>query len=157
MHPIHTILCPTDFSPESEYAFEVACGLARDLAAGMVVLHVVPRPVLGTVLTHLEFYDRAVEELARLRPADPAVRVDRVTSMGDPAERILATAQAARVDLIVMGTHGRTGVGRLLLGSVAETVLRKANCAVLTVKPPPLAIAAHAERQFADSRLATTS
>jgi nucleotide-binding universal stress UspA family protein len=62
--------------------------------------------------------------------------VERRLVIGDPALEILDEAQESKVDLIVMGTHGRSGLGRLLMGSVAESVVRKAACPVLTVKAP---------------------
>lgn len=142
MTPIHTILCPTDFSPRAAWALPLASALARDYGARLILLHVVP-PVPA-------FYGEAVlvppephvvrealrEQLGRLRPDDPDVRVEHHLRDGDPAGEILALARETECDLIVMGTHGRTGMGRLLLGSVAEHVMRKAPCPVLTVKTP---------------------
>jgi nucleotide-binding universal stress UspA family protein len=82
-----------------------------------------------------EWGRKALEKkLCLLLPADPAVHVEHRLKEGAPATEILRTARALECDLIVMGTHGRTGVGRLLMGSVAEEVLRKAPCPVLTVK-----------------------
>jgi nucleotide-binding universal stress UspA family protein len=141
MLSIRTILHPTDFSPTSRAAFQVACALARDYAARLVVLHVnAPQMIYGegyvlppdpeAVRKELE------EELSRLRPPDPAIRVERLLKEGDAAWEILHVAREGRADLIVLGTHGRTGLGRLLMGSVAEAVLRKAPCPVLTVKAP---------------------
>jgi nucleotide-binding universal stress UspA family protein len=71
--------------------------------------------------------------------------VERHVRDGDPSEEILAVARETRSDLIVMGTHGRTGVGRLLMGSVAEQVMRRATCPVLTVKTPVPEVAPAAE------------
>jgi nucleotide-binding universal stress UspA family protein len=89
------------------------------------------------------------EKLKALGPIDSAVRVERVLLEGDPAAGILEKAREMPCDLIVMGTHGRTGVGRLLMGSVAEAVLRRAPCPVLTVKDPfgPMPPAEVAERE----------
>jgi nucleotide-binding universal stress UspA family protein len=72
--------------------------------------------------------------LNAIRPVHPAVRFERVYREGLATEVILETADEYKADLIVMGTHGRSGIGRLLLGSVTEEVLRKAACPVLTVK-----------------------
>jgi nucleotide-binding universal stress UspA family protein len=72
--------------------------------------------------------------LERLKPASDQVRVTHRLLRGDPAGEILKLADAETADLIVLGTHGRGGLGRLLMGSVAEAVLRKAPCPVLTVK-----------------------
>jgi nucleotide-binding universal stress UspA family protein len=145
MLPIRTILHPTDFSAPSANAFEVACALARDYGARLILLHVRPPDVIygdGYVLPPDPGPIRR-ELLAMLngiRPADPALRVERVLEEGDPAEGIVEKARQVPCDLIVMGTHGRTGVGRLLMGSVAEAVLRRAPCPVLTVKGLPVPI-----------------
>ena len=76
------------------------------------------------------------ERLQQLRPEDPKILVEHRLVQGGGAEEILQVAQERKCDLIVMGTHGRTGLGRLLMGSVAEQVVRKAACPVLTVKTP---------------------
>jgi nucleotide-binding universal stress UspA family protein len=141
MLPIHTILHPTDFSPQSECAFQVACALARDYGARLVLLHVKPLDIVygeGYVLPPdpEPVRQELREQLERVRPADPTVSVWRILQEGDPATEILRTAEETRCALLVMGTHGRTGLGRLLMGSVAEVVLRKAPCPVLTVKAP---------------------
>jgi len=141
MLPIRTILHPTDFSPQSAHAYQLACALARDYGARLVLLHVHPPEIVyaeGYVLSpDPEVVLRELrQELDRLPPPGPGVRVDRAIKEGDPVLEILGTARETGCDLIVMGTHGRTGVGRLLMGSVAEAVLRKAPCPVLTVKAP---------------------
>jgi hypothetical protein len=74
--------------------------------------------------------------LEAMRPLDPSVRLEPRLEDGDVPELIVEVAQETVADLIVMGTHGRTGLGRLLLGSVAERVLRTAPCPVLTLKAP---------------------
>ncbi len=144
MLPIKTILHPTDFSPRSDVAFQLACVLARDAGARLVVLHVLERPLivysgmeLAPPLPSPEEERRARRErLQQVRPADPAVAVEHRLEEGDPATAILQVAQEAGCDLIVMGTHGRTGLGRLLMGSVADKVVREAPCLVMTVKAP---------------------
>jgi hypothetical protein len=75
--------------------------------------------------------------LHRFQVSDPTVHVEHRLADGNPSEEILRQARDTGCDLIVMGTHGRRGLGRLLLGSVAEEVMRKAPCPVLTVKLPP--------------------
>jgi len=75
-------------------------------------------------------------QLEQIRPVDAAIAVHHVLLDGDPAAEIVGYAKEAGIDLIVMGTHGRTGVERLLMGSVAEKVLRDASCSVLVVKLP---------------------
>src|SRR5205807_909314 len=82
------------------------------------------------------YYDELRGTLGRFQPPDPGMRVEHRLEEGDAAAEIVRVAQEIHCDLIVMGTHGRTGIGRLLLGSVAEQVLRRAPCAVLTVKAP---------------------
>jgi nucleotide-binding universal stress UspA family protein len=76
------------------------------------------------------------KELKGIRVPDRKVQVERLLEEGDPAAQILRVAQETNCDLIVMGSHGRTGLDRLLMGSVAEQVVRRASCPVLTVKAP---------------------
>jgi nucleotide-binding universal stress UspA family protein len=147
MLPIRTVLHPTDFSDEARPAFEVACALARDYRAKLVLLHVVPPTRvyapdgIAVPFPPEEPYDARVR-LARLRPDDPLVDVEHHVLEGDPAAEVLKLAEAAHADVIVMGTHGTSGLMRLLMGSVAEHVMRKAPCPVLTVRGP---FRAHAE------------
>ncbi len=142
MLPIRTILHPTDFSEPSKYAFQIASALARDYGARLVVLHVATPPVVAygeaPVDPELLQFDEeeARDRLSRLLAADPGVRAEHLLKTGDPATEILVVSEAYRADLIVMGTHGRTGLARLLMGSVAEQVVRKAACPVLTLKAP---------------------
>jgi universal stress protein A len=135
------ILCPTDFSPPAAAAFDLACSLARDQGARVILLHVAALPsVYGEVVARREedgFWDERAAQLHAIQPADPAVPVEYRLEEGDAAVVIGDTADMADCDLIVMGTHGRTGLGRLLLGSVAEKVLRESTRPVLTVKAPP--------------------
>jgi nucleotide-binding universal stress UspA family protein len=139
--PLRTILHPTDFSERSAQAFQVACALARDADARVVALHVFPPVVFnfgaGPSVTTLEQErDRLWDQLLRLQPLYPGVGVEHRLEEGGPAEEILRVAAALPCDLIVMGTHGRTGLGRVLMGSVAEDVLRRAPCPVVTVRAP---------------------
>jgi nucleotide-binding universal stress UspA family protein len=141
MLPIHTVLHPTDLSDRSEVAFRLACALARDYGARLIVIHVwsPPTPVLGEFVPQPapEYYPAATEEkLSELRPAAPSVRVEYRLEEGEAASTILRVAEESGADLIVMGTHGRTGLRRLLMGSVAEQVLRRARCPVVTTKSP---------------------
>jgi nucleotide-binding universal stress UspA family protein len=140
---IRAILAAADFSACSEDAFRLACALARDYGARLIVLHVATPPPLvtpGELQRALQRPDGYAAELeGRLRTvyaADSPAEVEYRVQDGDPAVEILGVAREARCDLIVMGTHGRTGLGRLLMGSVAEKVVRKAVCPVLTVKVP---------------------
>lgn len=141
--PIQTILHPTDFSEQARAAFHVACTLARDYAARVIVLHVAPPPitVLGgmtAVPTLPDEYNVPVleEKVRALRSPYAAVPLEPRVVEGEAAQVILEIARQRPCDLIVMGTHGRTGLGRMLMGSVAEQVVRKAPCPVLTVKTP---------------------
>ena len=138
MLPIRTILHPTDFSENSGYAFQFACALARDYGAKLVVLHVYPTPVLfGDNIGPLPMEvprDELLEMLNKIKPDDPAIAIERLLVAGEPANEIREAAGAHRSDLIVMGTHGRGGLSRLAMGSVAEDVSRNANCPVLTVR-----------------------
>jgi nucleotide-binding universal stress UspA family protein len=143
MLAIRTILHATDFSSYSQAAFRAACSLARDYGARLIVFHVAPRPVVALGGTQLvpplpEESGRrdAEKQLYQLRSPFAEVRIEHRLSDGDAAAEIIHLAEEIPCDLIVLGTHGRGGVSRLLLGSVAETVLRKASCPVLTVKNP---------------------
>ncbi len=140
MKPIKTILYPTDFSENAAPAFHLACALARDHGANVLVLHVCPPPLARDAVVMGRQADGCHEELwQRLRrfqaPGLTACVRHRLVE-GEPVAEILRAARAWNCDLIVMGTHGRTGLPRLLLGSVAERVLRQAPCPVLTVKTP---------------------
>jgi len=141
MLPLHTILHATDFSDRAAYALHLACGLTRDYGARLIVLHVaMPQPVVygeGILPVDPQLLLReAREQLNRLEVPGGNVRAERRFVEGDPATEILRVARETGASLIVMGTHGRTGLGRLLMGSVAEQVVRKASCPVLTVKTP---------------------
>ncbi len=138
-----TILHPTDFSPAAEEAFQLAGSLARDHGARLVILHVHPLtpgaefPVEWPEEEVKDYKEEIWDEFHRLEAVDPHIRDVRVECKlreGDPAQEILCLAGDIDCDLIVMGTHGRTGLTRLLMGSVAEKVLRKALCPVLTMK-----------------------
>jgi nucleotide-binding universal stress UspA family protein len=138
--PIQTILHPTDFSAPCEAASRVACALARDQSARLVVIHVVGRPPVAPV--HMPVPPPAREDpratlegiLHRFRASAPDLQVDCRVEQGDAATRIVDAARETACDLIVVGTHGRTGLGRVLMGSVAEQILRTAPCPVVTVK-----------------------
>jgi nucleotide-binding universal stress UspA family protein len=139
MLTIHSILHPTDFSEGSLPAFYLACSLARDYGARLVLLHVIERPLLmhGDFLpTPDDLRGEMHEQLDRLRVPDPDAQVQRRLEHGDPVTEILRVAGDVHADLIVLGTHGRTGLSRLLMGSVAEQIVRRAACPVVTVKAP---------------------
>ena len=140
------ILAPTDFSEYSKQAVASALELAKKFGAKLSILHVVelpPYPVEGYVPpsltpTFLEDLERqASQELAQVVPeAESAgVEVARLVAVGSPYRKIIDMAEAEQVDLIVMATAGRTGFSRLVMGSIAERVVRTASCPVLTIRP----------------------
>jgi nucleotide-binding universal stress UspA family protein len=135
--PIRTILHPTDFSEPSEAAFGLACSLARAHGARLVVQHVVPLPVVLYGPPPEEYLTHLREQLVHMQARDSKVSMEDWLVEGDPATAILRAAEEISCDLIVLGTHGRTGISRLLLGSVAEKVVRRAPCPVLTVRASP--------------------
>lgn len=139
MLPIRTILHPTDLSVYSEAAFGLSLALARDFGARLIVLHVHPPLVaaygdLTLVESPAVIRKKVKERRLRLAAPDLSVPVEQRLEEGLAAEEILAVALETRADLIVMGTHGRRGVKRLLRGSVAEQVVRQAACPVVTVR-----------------------
>ena len=150
---IETILVGTDFSDASAAATAYAISLARALKARLYLLHVVPEAdvrVLTAIRTYLQsevtpetlvatFYTEATKRLAALVEEAQATDVvhERLIVTGDPAATIMSEAAAKQVQLIILGTHGRRGVTRFLMGSVAERVLREAPCAVLVVPAAP--------------------
>jgi nucleotide-binding universal stress UspA family protein len=147
MNTISRILVPLDFLPHSAEAVRRAMDLAAQSAAEVVLLHVHPPaeyPMLpGEVVYDEQQLERVTTNVrARLeavrRDLDPLGRrhVSTRVLQGSPAAAIIETASNEPFDLIVMGTHGRTGLDRFMLGSVAEQVMRRAPCAVLTVKAP---------------------
>jgi len=138
---LQKILHPTDFSDPAREAFRLACALARHYHAEIVILHVAAPPpvvaygeVVPTVSHPPGYHDWLWQELRKIQPDDPALTVSYQLLEGDAAKEIVKFAQQMGADLIVMGTHGRTGLMHLLMGSVAEEVVRHATCPVLTVR-----------------------
>jgi nucleotide-binding universal stress UspA family protein len=142
------ILAPTDLSPFGEAGVQAAAELAQRLGARLILLHVVsPKEVEEPAAPHVprrsvdQVYEKLQEEvLDHYRRVVPAVVRQGISAetqvvIGTPVAEILTMARVKEVDLIAMGTHGRTGVARLVMGSVAEEVLRRAPCPVLTVRP----------------------
>jgi universal stress protein A len=145
---IRRILVPTDFSECSAPAVRLAGELAEKFGAELVLLHVVqdlalampdavmPTPVPGPDLDQL--IDSARTGLANvvrrenLDRLNPRIEV----RIGSPVPEIIAAASDLKADLLCVGTHGRTGLAHLILGSQAERIIREAPCPVLTVKPP---------------------
>jgi nucleotide-binding universal stress UspA family protein len=132
MIQVRKILYPTDFSSYSNQAYFHAVGLAETYRASLTVVYVLTpgSAEAGRGRPHWQ------EQLEQVRPANRSIAVHHVLLEGDPAGEIARYAADAGVDVIVIGTHGRTGVDRLVMGSVAEKVMREAPCSVLVVKLP---------------------
>ncbi len=132
---IARVLVPTDFSVCSMWALRYAEELARRFGAEIALVHVDQSLAPGSELAETR-QAAAREELeglvALLR--ERGVPAHSLLRSGGPAEQIMATAEAEHADLIVMGTHGRTGLTHVLMGSVAESVVRRSSCPVLTVR-----------------------
>lgn len=141
MLPKH-ILVPTDLSEGAEEAFDYACELARTIGADVHLLNVIGIPALGMPEIGLAMTSMTIDQMVvdnqdaieKLAARCTATRGQVMVRTGDARDVINQTAKELGVDLIVMGTHGRRGLTRALLGSVAETVVRSAPCAVLTVR-----------------------
>jgi nucleotide-binding universal stress UspA family protein len=148
---VRTIVCPTDFSDASRSALDHAVAIAQWYHARVTALHVyqpaLPAPPFPAGTAEMapggETAEQDLREQLRqwLAPATRAgIKCDGVVEAGSAAARILEYAMSPPpADLIVMGTHGRSGFERFALGSIAEKVLRKAACPVLTVPPPAVA------------------
>ena len=146
MKPIRRVLHATDFSPASRRAFDTALSLAKSLEAPLTIVYVlapitvVPEQYID--VNTMERLDRQAREwgmrqLNRLAARAKTAGVDATALFrdGDPAEQIVRACRSTRSGLIVVGTHGRRGLRRFLLGSVAERVVRTTTCSVLTVRP----------------------
>ncbi len=147
---LRKILLPTDFSGCANYALPYAAAIARATGATIICLHVVepivpavgysglaePMPI-ADISEQLE--DSAEREFPQLTECDDfnGLEVEDEIVHGDPAAEIVRVADEREVDLIVVSSHGRTGLGRIIFGSTAEAVVRHAICPVLVVKPPP--------------------
>jgi nucleotide-binding universal stress UspA family protein len=142
------ILVPTDFSDTSVVAVQYAIALAESLGSTVHVLHVLDNPLAyawgaeAFIEPPADYYER-IEERARERMDQVLSEAQRkkfdaqlVLRTGSPFAEIIEYAGEHAIDLIVMGTHGRGAVAHMLLGSVAERVVRKASCPVLTVREP---------------------
>ncbi len=140
------ICCPIDFSDASRAAMELAADLSRRFGAELVLLHAYPVPgytfpdgsVVASPRMMQELADTAARHLGDWRAEAEklgAFAVKTATAVGEPAGEILAYAAEQRADVLVLGTHGRTGLEHALMGSVAERVVRRAHVPVLTVHP----------------------
>ena len=144
------VLLPTDFSGCANYALPYAASIARASGATIICVHVVEPIVPAVGYTGLaepmpiadiseQLEDSAERELPQLAECEEfnGLDVEEVIVHGDAAAEIVRVAAEHEVDLIVVSSHGRTGLGRILFGSTAEAVVRHASCPVLVVKPPP--------------------
>jgi len=138
------ILVPVDYSDSGHAAMAYAVSLAKEYDAEMHLVHVyeptfayVDGGFGGAALPDVTPVDMKAEEdrLDTVTPPD-VVKFRREFIVGGPADELVNYAKANAIDLVVMGTHGRTGLGRLLMGSVAEGVVRRSPCPVLTIKQP---------------------
>ena len=135
------ILFPTDFSHTGDAALQLATTLAREHDATLLVVHVEEPPAAyGCGEMYYGIPDPVTDDLenmlAQVVPTDPAVPCQHLMVNGDPATAITRIANDEGVEMIVMGTHGRSGLMRLLMGSTAEAVVRHSSCPVLTYKQP---------------------
>jgi nucleotide-binding universal stress UspA family protein len=146
MITIRKILIPTDFSEYSRHALQYALALAEGFQAKLFLIHVWELPMTGSILP-AEPYPEVIlteeqkarrEKLTRLAEIlqTSGVEVEPVFVLGKAYLEIVKAAEELEVDVVVLSTHGRSGVSHLLFGSIAEKVVRLASCPVLTVKPP---------------------
>jgi nucleotide-binding universal stress UspA family protein len=143
---IRTILAPTDFSPHAEAAMRYACGLAERLGSTLHLLHVLPDvvpvgpdPMLAPSLPpeyYTETEAQSLEALGKALHPDwgRPTSVEVAVRWGTAVEGIVGYASERSIDLIVLATHGRTGLKHVLLGSVAERIVRESPCPVLTIR-----------------------
>ncbi|MDD5085518.1 MAG: universal stress protein [Candidatus Omnitrophica bacterium] len=143
--PFKTILVPVDFSWASKRALQEAVVLGKEFSSKLILLHVVKDLPITSDYVSLyasassifdKMKNRALLDIKKWTALAKAsgVRAEAIVRLGEPFLEIIKMAKAKRVQLIVMGTHGRTGLEHVLIGSVAERVVRKAPCPVLTVK-----------------------
>lgn len=147
MEAIKKILVPIDFSDYSKNALRYAIGFAKHFNSKMFIVYVVEPAVypadfsLGQVAiptTDVDMAQRAESELERLTKEEigPGVEFEKIIKTGKPFMEIIETASEIDADLIIIATHGHTGVEHLLFGSTAEKVVRKSPCPVLTLRDP---------------------
>ena len=155
------ILFPTDFSPPSETALALASSLARERGAMLYIIHIEDNPApYGPGLYGPGPYGQvpspvAVDghRLARTLPTATEVTFQHDLLLGDPAQEIVRFAREKQIDLIVMGSHGRTGLKRALAGSVAEAVMRQTTVPVLTVNSSAQQLAESISRPRSDTAI----
>ena len=140
---ITRILCPVDFSSPSMEAFKYAEELALAMKASLVTCHAFDRPASLDLGDQTEPADESIKQ--KLLDLNSTIPLERYLHAGSPGKVICWLAEDQGCDLIIMGTHGRTGLRHLLFGSVAEYVLQHANCPVMTIRMRPEKQVAHQE------------
>ena len=143
---IQSILFPTDFSHYNDAALHYASSLAADADAKLHIVHVhdtrdLGNPALGdAAYVYASAWEQQFEQVGKrlrlVRPSSPGVSFEHHCLSGEAESEIVEFAVSNKIDLIVMASHGRSGLSRLLMGSVAEGVMRRAPCPVLIVKQP---------------------
>jgi len=136
MAMLKTILAPTDFSDLSANGVRYACQLARDVGAALIIFNVVALDESNAVnKREIEQHKKRLEEFVAEKVADAGVglKVRQMVDAGQPFGAIVDCAEKEGVDLIVMSSHGRSGLSRMLIGSVTDKILRGASCPVLVV------------------------
>ena len=133
------ILVPVDFSPDAERALDYAIALAQQFQARLTILHIIHIPVttdvdLSSYYGEMEISAQQGLATYQKQIADAGLTADVAIMRGTPFREIVDVATNQQVDLIIMGTHGRTGLQHLLLGSVAERVVRLAPCTVMVTR-----------------------
>jgi nucleotide-binding universal stress UspA family protein len=136
MAMLKTILAPTDFSDLSANGVRYACQLARDMGAALIIFNVVVLDESNAVnKREIEQHKKRLEEFVAEKVADAGVglKVRQMVDPGQPFGAIVDCAEKEGVDLIVMSSHGRSGLSRMLIGSVTDKILRGGSCPVLVV------------------------
>ena len=148
---IKNILVPTDFSDFSRYALDYAITIAQAFKANIILIHVTPEKEMDSIRQISPYLEPGrIEELLKGRESEDKKKLDGflppemqkgITAetshkVGTPFLEIIKAAKQKEVDLIVMATHGRSGLSHILFGSVAEKVVRKSTCPVLSIRPP---------------------
>jgi nucleotide-binding universal stress UspA family protein len=140
MAMLKSILAPTDFSDLSANGVRYACQLARDIGAALIIFNVVVLDDSNAVnKREIEQHKKRLEEFVAEKVADAGVglKVRQMVDAGQPFGAIVDCAEKEGVDLIVMSSHGRSGLSRMLIGSVTDKILRGASCPVLVVPAKP--------------------
>ena len=136
MAMLKTILAPTDFSDVSANGVRYACQLARDMSATLIIFNVVALDESNAVnKREIEQHKKRLEEFVAEKVADAGVglKMRQMVDAGQPFGAIVDCAEKEGVDLIVMSSHGRSGLSRMLIGSVTDKILRGGSCPVLVV------------------------